>query len=138
MGRVAGIVALVALCWGGWPLVARMAGPTGATGSLVLVLASLAPISLLALLSRDALPSGAALGWLAAAGVLNGLGLVAFQALATDREVEVSRVVPVMDTAMLLVTAAGGMLFFAEALTPTKALGIGLLVAGIALLRPGS
>ncbi|RIK90660.1 MAG: hypothetical protein DCC71_25465 [Proteobacteria bacterium] len=131
-------VALVGVFWGGWPLVARAAGPTGATGTLVLVLVSLAPVAALAFGSGIALPGGAALGWLALAGLMNGAGLVVFHLLATDRSIEVSAVVPAVDTAMLLVTAAGGIALFGEALTLQKGLGIASLLLGIALLRPGA
>jgi uncharacterized membrane protein len=129
-------VALVAFFWGGWPLAARMAGATGATGTLVLVLVSIVPVAALAFASGGAWPSGASLGWIALAGLMNGAGLLAFHLLATHPGVDVSTVVPAMDAAMLLVTAAGGLALFGEALTLTKGLGIASLVLGIALLRP--
>jgi drug/metabolite transporter (DMT)-like permease len=138
MAQVLAYVALVGLFWGGWPLVARAAGPTGATGTLVLVLVSLVPVAALALGAGGAWPSGATLGWLAVAGLMNGAGLVVFHLLATDARVEVSAVVPAVDTAMLLVTAAGGIALFGESLTLQKGLGIASLLLGIALLRPGA
>jgi drug/metabolite transporter (DMT)-like permease len=131
-------VVLVALCWGGWPLVSRSAGGTGAAGSLVILLAALVPVGLAAYWESGALPAPHAAARLAVAGVLNGAGLVAFHLLTIRRDVEVSSVVPVVDTAMLLVTAAGGILFFAEAVTLQKGVGVALLVAGIYLLRPGA
>ena len=39
-------IALVAIFWGGWPLVARSAGYGGPLGSLVLSVAGLIPITL--------------------------------------------------------------------------------------------
>jgi drug/metabolite transporter (DMT)-like permease len=131
-------VVLVALCWGGWPLVSRSAGETGAAGSFVILLVALVPAGLAAFWEGGGLPAPHAAGRLAVAGVLNGAGLVAFHLLTIRRDVEVSSVVPVVDTAMLLVTAAGGILFFAEAVTLQKGVGVALLVAGIYLLRPGA
>jgi uncharacterized membrane protein len=131
-------VALVALCWGGWPLVSRSAGGTGAAGSLVILVAALVPVGIAALWEGGALPGPTALGRLAVAGVLNGAGLVAFHLVTIRRDVEVSSLVPVIDTAMLLVTALGGVLLFAEAVTLQKGIGVALLVAGIYLLRPGA
>jgi drug/metabolite transporter (DMT)-like permease len=131
-------VVLVALCWGGWPLVSRSAGGTGAAGSLVILLAALVPVGLAAYWEGGALPAPHAAARLAVAGVLNGAGLVAFHLVTIRRDVEVSSLVPVIDTAMLLVTALGGILFFAEALTLQKGIGVALLVTGIYLLRPGA
>jgi drug/metabolite transporter (DMT)-like permease len=131
-------VVLVALCWGGWPLVSRSAGETGAAGSLVILVAALVPVGLATFWEGGALPAPPALVKLAVAGVLNGAGLVAFHLVTIRRDVEVSSVVPVIDTAMLLVTALGGVLLFAEAVTLQKGMGVALLVAGIYLLRPGA
>ena len=131
-------VVLVALCWGGWPLVSRSAGETGAGGSLVILLGALVPVGIAAAWEGGGLAAPHALARLALAGVLNGAGLVAFHLLITRRNVEVSTAVPVVDTAMLLVTALGGILFFAEAVTLQKGIGVSLLVAGIYLLRPGA
>ena len=131
-------VVLVALCWGGWPLVSRSAGETGAAGSLVILLAALVPVGIAAVWEGGALPAPQALGRLALAGVLNGAGLVAFHLVTIRRDVEISSVVPVIDTAMLLITALGGVLLFAEAITLQKGIGVALLVAGIFLLRPGA
>ena len=39
-------IALVAICWGGYPLVARSSGYGGALGALILTFAGLVPISL--------------------------------------------------------------------------------------------
>jgi uncharacterized membrane protein len=131
-------VALVALFWGGWPLVSRSAGQTGATGSLILLAAAFAPVGLAAAWEGATWPAPPAVARLAVAGVLQGAGLVAFHLVTTRPGAEISSVVPILDTAMLLVTAVGGILFFAEAMTLQKGIGVALLVAGILLLRPGA
>lgn len=84
------------------------------------------------------MPRPPAVARLALAVAMNGAGLVAFHLVTTRPGVEISSAVPVIDTAMLLVTALGGVLFFAEALTPQKGIGVALLVVGILLLRPGA
>jgi drug/metabolite transporter (DMT)-like permease len=131
-------IVLVALLWGGWPLVARAAGDVGPIGSLLIVAGGLVPVALATAWGGAVLPPAPALGKLAVAGLMNGAGLVAFHALATQRSADISIVVPIADTGMLLVTALGGVLFFAEALTVQRSVGVALLVAGIALLRPAS
>ncbi len=131
-------IVLAALFWGGWPLVSRSAGETGATGSLVILVAALVPVGLATAWEGPALPAPHALVRLALAGAMNGAGLVAFHLVTTRPGVEISSAVPVIDTAMLLVTALGGIAFFAEAMTLQKGIGVALLVAGIFLLRPGA
>jgi drug/metabolite transporter (DMT)-like permease len=131
-------IALVALFWGGWPLVARWAGEAGPAGSLVIVAGGLVPVAFLAAASGAAFPAPPALAKLALAGLMNGAGLVAFHRLATHPRVDISLTVPIADTAMLLVTALGGILFFSESVTLQKLFGVALLLAGIALLRPAS
>ena len=44
--------------------------------------------------------------------------------------------IPIMDTGMLIVSVAAAALFFSEPITARKALGLALLCAGIAVLRP--
>ena len=44
--------------------------------------------------------------------------------------------IPIMDTGMLIVSVLAAVLFFAEPITVKKSVGLALLVAGIAVLRP--
>jgi drug/metabolite transporter (DMT)-like permease len=129
-------IALVAACWGGYPLVARASGYGGPLGTLVLSLAGLVPI-LLAVLWQGgvARPPPPALAKLAVAGVLMGCGLLAFNRLANSR-LDASISIPIVDTAMLIVTTLGAIYFFQEAVTARKLVGLALLVAGIVALRP--
>jgi drug/metabolite transporter (DMT)-like permease len=133
-------IALVAACWGGYPLVARSSGYGGPLGTLLLALAGLLPITL-AVLHQGGHPGGVerppagALVKLAIAGVLMGSGLLAFNRLANSR-LDASISIPIVDTAMLIVTTLGAIYFFQEAVTARKLVGLALLVAGIAVLRP--
>jgi drug/metabolite transporter (DMT)-like permease len=129
-------ILLVAACWGGYPLVARASGYGGSLGTLVLALAGLLPIALTVLWQRGAQrPSREAVLQLALAGVLMGIGLLAFNRLANSR-MEASVSIPIVDTAMLIVTTLGAVWFFQEAVTARKMVGLALLLAGIAVLRP--
>ena len=129
-------IALVAACWGGYPLVARASGYGGALGTLVLALAGLLPIGLAVLWQRGAeRPSPDALVKLAIAGLLMGVGLLAFNRLANSR-MDASISIPIVDTAMLIVTTLGAIYFFQEAVTARKLVGVALLLGGIAVLRP--
>ena len=129
-------IAIVAFAWGSWPLFARSSGIGGPLGSLLLMVFGIAPIALAVLLQRDwAPPSSAELGKLAIAGGLMGVGLIAFNLLA-NAKMDASTSIPIVDAAMLVVTASGAIYFFGEPLSTQKVLGVVLLLAGIALLRP--
>jgi drug/metabolite transporter (DMT)-like permease len=128
-------IALVALCWGGYPLVARSSGYGGPLGALILTLAGLVPIVLSVLWEGGARPAPGALVKLAIAGLLMGSGLVAFNRLANS-PLEASISIPIVDTAMLIVTTLGAIYFFQESVTAAKLVGLALLAAGIVALRP--
>ena len=129
-------VVLVILFWGGWPLVARAAGENGITGAFVLSVFSLGTVTAGVWLRGFAPSDAYTFGVLAIAGIMMGFGLVAFNEASTSRLVEVSTVVPIIDTGMLLVTVVGGILFFDESITPRKIVAVILLVCGILLLGP--
>ncbi len=129
-------IALIAVFWGGYPLVARLSSSGGPLGSLVLVLVSVLPIAGAVLVSGDrALPARGQLWPLLVAGVMQGVGLLAFVRLATGK-LDASVAIPIADVGMLIVTTVGAILFFHEAVTLQKLAGLGLLFAGIFLLRP--
>ncbi|HKC51666.1 MAG TPA: hypothetical protein VKF60_12790, partial [Myxococcota bacterium] len=104
-------------------------------GSLLLALVSLVPVGAAALWSGDSAPTRAQLWPLTIAGLMQGVGLLAFVRLATGK-LEASIAIPISDVAMLIVTTVGAILFFQESITAQKLAGLGLLFAGIALLRP--
>jgi drug/metabolite transporter (DMT)-like permease len=128
---------MVALFWGGYPLIARGAGIDGPLGALILSVVSLTTIAAATLWSGvEAWPTRGGLVRLIVSGVMMGAGLLAFNAVAVSRRIEASISIPIMDTAMLLVSVLAAMVFFAEPITIRKSLGLALLVAGIAVLRP--
>ncbi|TMA29221.1 MAG: hypothetical protein E6J87_20040 [Deltaproteobacteria bacterium] len=130
-------IAIVALFWGGYPLIARGVGIGGPLGALLLSVVSLATITAATLSTGvEAWPAPADVVRLALAGLMMGIGLLAFNAVAASRNVEASVSIPIMDTGMLIVSVAAAALFFAEPITARKALGLALLCAGIAVLRP--
>jgi drug/metabolite transporter (DMT)-like permease len=129
-------MAVTALLWGAYPLVSRTAGYSGPRAALILTLAGLVPISIMAYATHDAgWPTRSGLLKLLFAGLLMGGGLVTFIMLASG-SIESSIALPIVDVAMLLVSAVGAMIFFAEPVTLQKIGGIALLLAGIALLSP--
>jgi len=131
------LIAIVAVAWGGYPLVARASGVGGPVGALVLTLAGLVPITAAVMWQGGAVrPTGLELTRLGIAGVMMGIGLVAFNAVANSRHMDASVSIPIIDTTMLIVTVIGAILFFAEPITVKKAIGVALLVSGILVLKP--
>lgn len=130
-------IAVVGLTWGGYPLLARWAGYSGPRATMVLMVAAMLPIGY-AMFSATATASGwpsqIALLKLIGAGVMMGVGLLAFHAVMTS-PMDASITIPISDTAMLLVSTIGAMFFFSEPVTLQKIGGIVLLLGGIALLR---
>jgi drug/metabolite transporter (DMT)-like permease len=130
-------IAAVALFWGGYPMITRDVGIGGPLGALLLSVVSLATIAAATLWTGvEAWPAPADVIRLAIAGLMMGIGLLAFNAVAASRNVEASVSIPIMDTAMLVVSVVAAVIFFAEPITARKALGLGLLIAGIVVLRP--
>jgi drug/metabolite transporter (DMT)-like permease len=130
-------MAIVALAWGGYPLIARSSGVGGPLGALILTLCALVPSASLVLWQGVmARPSFVELTKLIVAGLIMGIGTTAFNYVVNSRQLDASISIPVIDTTMLLVTVIGAVLFFAEPLTMRKVIGIGLLIAGIVVLKP--
>ena len=123
--------------WGSYPLVLRSTGQGGAWGSLILMLAGTVPIAIAAAWQGGIVkPPTAELTRLVIAGVMMGFGMLAFNAVANSRNLDASVSIPIVDTAMLLVTVVCAVLFFAEPITVRKGIGIALMIAGILVLRP--
>jgi drug/metabolite transporter (DMT)-like permease len=130
-------IAIVAATWGGYPLISRSTSVAGPLGALILTLFGLVPISIAAYWDKaSAKPSSIDLGKLLAAGLLMGTGTAAFNYLATSRRMDASISIPIVDTAMLVVSVLGAAMFYAEPMTARKIAGLALMVAGILVLKP--
>jgi drug/metabolite transporter (DMT)-like permease len=130
-------IAIVALFWGGYPLISRGANLGGPLGALILSAVSLTTIAAATWWTGGfAWPASAAVIRLVIAGAMMGIGLLAFNAVAVSRQIEASVAIPVVDTAMLIVSVIAAVVFFAEPITIKKLVGLALLVAGIVVLRP--
>jgi drug/metabolite transporter (DMT)-like permease len=129
-------IAIVALLWGGYPLITRAAGAGHALGTLIMMGSGCAIVAAVAAWQGYAakITTGATVK-LVIAGAMMGGGLMAFNAVASSRRMDASVSIPIMDTAMLLVTFIGAVVFFAEPFTLKKGLGLALLLAGIAVIH---
>jgi drug/metabolite transporter (DMT)-like permease len=129
-------IVATALLWGSYPLVSRAADYQGHRAALILMISGFIPVALMAMLSAEGgWPTKSALVKLLVAGLMMGSGLVAFVRVANG-PLEASISIPIIDVAMLLVSAIGAVLVFKEPVTVQKAAGVALLLVGIVLLRP--
>jgi len=134
-------LALAALLWGVYPLIQRSTGQGGPAGAFVLGLASAAALLLALLVAvlwqgtslRMSTPD---LGRLIVAGAMQGLGLLAFNVVVNDQRIPASVSIPIVDAAMPIVSVVCAVIFFAEPFTMRVLVGLALILAGIAVLRP--
>ena len=130
-------IAVAALMWGSYPLILRSSGQGSAMGSLLLMLSGLVPIAAAVIWQGGwQRPPAIELTKLAVAGMMMGVGLLTFNAVANSRQIDASISIPIIDTTMLVVTVLGAVLFFAEPVTLKKVIGLALLIAGILVVRP--
>lgn len=131
-------MAVVVLAWGSYPLIIRTTGVSGPLGALILTLSALVPIGLASAWHGSWVkPSTPDLLRLVVGGLIMGVGTTAFNFLVNSRKLDASVAIPVVDTGMLLITAFGAIVFYSEPMTLRKIAGIGLLVLGIFVLKPG-
>lgn len=122
-----------------WPFVMRASGLPPLIAAFVLHVSSLfvfIPGMLRAGADlRTLLTVGVLLGVLA--GVMNGLGHLAFQQMIALKSVELSRMTLVLVAIQIIVGIVGGKFAYGEALTAEKIIGAILILGGIALVtRP--
>jgi drug/metabolite transporter (DMT)-like permease len=123
-----------AVCFGTWPLITRAAGDSS-SWAMPIVLAACMLTSFVARIgAKDAFPGRTAVAILVAAGIVNGLGALAYGRLITSTSQSMSALPSAALTAMIVVMAVGGFVFFKEAVTPSKLVGLALAAAGCYLL----
>ena len=123
---------LVALFWGSMSVVPRMSGLTGGWVAITLATGTLA-VSLFGVNSSTP-TTMKPLILCFVAGVLNGLGTLAFGKLASWQEVELSKVMPIAYAVIPIVVTAGAWLLLNEPLTSSKLFGLVAVVVGIYFL----
>jgi drug/metabolite transporter (DMT)-like permease len=129
-------IGITALCFGGWPLIARSAGKTGVTGSLIMASLATIPIAIAVLYQGVQLPSVDSFKFLVFAGLVMGTGFIAYNVAITHPLSQVSITVPTISALMVVVTTMGGFFFFGEPLTKSKLMGAAFVIIGIVILRP--
>ncbi len=123
-----------ALCFGSWPLITRAAGDTSSWAMPIVLIACMLTSFLARIGAKDAFPTKTAVLILVTAGVVNGLGALAYGRLITSTSQSMSALPSAALTAMIVFMAFGGFVFFKEAVTPTKLVGLAFASVGCWLL----
>lgn len=125
---------MTAVGFGSWPMIARFAGTNNAwTGFLVMggtaILSGLWYRSELA-----SVPDSKTMALLALAGIANGIGMIAYTRLVTDKQFGMSSWVPASLALMIVFVTIVSVVLFKESFPITKILGLLLACAGIWLM----
>ncbi len=127
-----------AIGFGGWPLLSRASGANQLWINTILMVVSLAVALCFAHFSGvnvgEGLISKKGFALLCFAGLINGIGLVAFGTILTN-PMEISTWVPVTNVFITLVSVLGGVLLFSESFPPQKMIGVALALCGVWLLN---
>ena len=124
---------VVALFWGGMGLVAKASGLNPGWTACMLGIGTL-PLALVGAVGNPA-PSTTALVVGLAAGILNGLGILAFGKIAAWQGIDISKLIPIAYGLIPVVVAVGAWLGFGEQFTVSKTFGLIAVVIGIYLLN---
>jgi len=122
---------IAGLCFGTWPLIMKSSGLNAIMASFVLTVVSLLvylPFLKSGFDQATLLKAGVILA--VVAGLLNGIGTIAFQKMVGSKEVDITQVVLMVIIIQIVITAAGGRLFYHEIFTVKKVLGV--VAAGLA------
>ena len=116
---------IAGLCFGTWPLIMKSSGLNAIMASFVLTVVSLLvylPFLKSGFDQAALLKMGVILA--VVAGLLNGIGTIAFQKMIGAKEMDITQVVLMVIIIQFVITAAGGRLFYHELFTLKKALGV--------------
>jgi len=129
---------IVGIAWSSTPLLARLSS-VNAMMMTILIASGTLVATLPVMFSQNYAAAGSkalAIGLIA--GVVNGIGLIAFYRLVAGSNEglwESSKVLPLSLILMLVGIAFGSRIFFGEAITPQKLIGVSLACGAIWFLR---
>ncbi len=116
---------MAGLCFGIWPLIMKSSGLNAIMAAFVLTTVSLLvylPFLKGSFDQAALFRTGVILA--VVAGLLNGIGTIAFQRMIGAKDLEISQVVLMVIIIQIVITAAGGRLFYHELFTIKKAFGV--------------
>lgn len=126
-------ILVTAIGFGVWPLLARYAGLSSIATAILIALGTLLPV----MIGARFLPvnpgqiSGRAIVIGLLAGVINGVGFLAYSQVISNPELNLSIYVPAMVLLSVFVTVVGSVIFFGESINPNKVAGFVLMATAI-------
>ena len=124
---------IAALFFGMWPLVMRFAQLSPAWINFIVVAGSF-PVVIIGLLGNNSFPSRQAMALGIFAGILNGVGILAYGKLIGG-DWDISKTLLIALALMPLVVAVGSKILFNEEFTINKTIGLFLAMAAIFFLN---
>src|SRR3972149_12092065 len=113
------------LFFGTWPLLARF-GNLGSGWLALLISVGTGVVALFAVATPVPAAKSILIGFIA--GLMNGLGMLAYAKLIGWQGAELSRTIPTSIALMPVFAALGALILFSEPFTAKKILGIGFIV----------
>lgn len=113
---------IAAVGFGAWPLIARTSGAHASWVTIVVTIITMVVAVIGATNKVPGAPTNKAITILVLAGITNGIGMIAYGRLLTD--FEMSALAPAALTMMIVIIAVGGIIFFHEAITWQKMVGV--------------
>ena len=126
------------LCFAGAPLLGRLSAVNAMMMTVLIAVGTLIATLPVAFSQNYVAAGSKALTYALIAGVVNGIGLLAYYGLvagANEGRWEISKVLPIPLVICPIFIAIGAMLFFHEALTTQKVIGIVLACTAIWFLK---
>jgi drug/metabolite transporter (DMT)-like permease len=126
-----------ALCFGNWPLLARLGGAQAGWFSFLATCGCMVVTSASLGMTREAMPTKRGIIFGLMGGLVNGLGMVCFGRVTASKEtgVQVSVLLPMIFALMTVATVISSALFLNEPLTTNKLIGAALIAGGIWFLN---
>lgn len=129
-------VLLSAFTFAAWPIVGRFSGLSAIWVSTVVSLSTLVlVVAAKPLFANEETPQAKALVIGVIAGALNGLGILAFNKITSNKSLDITIYVPMTFGLMLVLASIGGVIVFGESMTQNKVWGMVAILVGVYLLR---
>lgn len=129
-----GLMLLVMVMWGGWPLLTRDTA-SNAFDTLTMGVVAILPVLFFAAIQGELAFTGRHVRF-SGAGIMMGVGLVAYIMVMSNPHTKLSFAVPTINVGMLIVTLVGANWFLGEKLTLREYVGIATMLTGICIASP--
>lgn len=125
---------ITAAGFGAWPIIGRATGANQFWMVTLVMVPTIAITSWTFANGLAVLPPARTSLVLVAAGIMNGISMIAASKIILGRHFEISSLFVIVNVTIVTMSALGGILLFKEAVTPSKCIGLACAVAAAWLL----